>query len=260
MRHISFLAMNAFGLLSGASGALAGGYIAPVAETVVVAPAEVAPTEIASVSDWAGGYAGGSIGYAFGADDEVGIDQYEEDVLAGRVTDLTDLKVKGLNAGVHAGYRWQRANWVFGPELTIEAGDISDEKSGSGIVDGDFVTLGFESKVNHILGLQMKTGYLVNPQTLVYGSAGYVRGDFDYILSATINGEGGSVTESYTADGYSLGLGFERKLRDNLSVFAEWQYRNFGKTDVTFADGTDAILTRATPEHHNVKIGVNFSF
>ena len=50
-------------------------------------------------------------------------------------------------------------------------------------------------------------------------------------------------------------------MRDNLSVFAEWQYRNFGKSEVTYdlGDG-DAVLTRSTPEHHNIKVGVNFSF
>lgn len=256
MRHTSFLAMSAFGLLSGASGALAGGYIAPVADPVVAAPV----IEAAPVSDWAGGYVGGSLGYAFGGDDEVGADIYENDVLVDRFNDLTTLKIKGLNAGLHAGYRWQRGNWVFGPELTIEGGNISDDKSGSGTVDGDPVTLGLESQVNYIAGLQFKTGYVVNPQTLVYGTAGYVRGDFDYTLSASVDGESGSLTDSYTADGYSLGLGVERKVRDNLSVFAEWQYRSFGKTDIAFTDGTDAITTRATPEHHNIKVGVNFSF
>lgn len=257
MRHTFFLATCTLGTLSAASGALAGGYVAPVAEPVVAAPV----VEAAPASDWAGGYAGGSLGYAFGGDDEVGADIYEDDVLIDRFNDITDLKVKGLNAGLHAGYRWQRGNWVFGPELWIEGGDISDEKSGSETVEGDLVTLGIESKLNYIVGLQFKTGYVVNPQTLVYGSAGYVRGDFDYILSGSVNGEGGSITEGYTADGYSLGLGVERKLRDNLSVFAEWQYRNFGKTEVTYdlGDG-DAVRTRATPEHHNIKVGVNFRF
>lgn len=256
MRHTLFLAAGALGGLAGASGALASGYTAPTADPVVTAPV----IEAAPVSDWAGGYVGGHIGYAFGGDDAVGAEIYEGDAFLGSERDLTDLKVKGLNAGVQLGYRWQRGNWVFGPELTIEGGDIGDDKSGSATVDGSAVTLGIESKVNHIAGLRFKTGYAVNPETLVYGSAGYVRGDFDYILSASIDGEGGSMTEGYTADGYSLGLGVERKVRDNLSVFAEWQYRNFGKEEVSFADGEAAIVTNATPEHHNIKVGVNFSF
>lgn len=256
MRHASFLAVCAFGFVSGASGALAGDYISPAADPVVVAAAILA----APTGDWTGGYAGGSFGYAFGGDDEVGGEIHEDDVLTGRFDGLANLKVNGLNAGLHAGYRWQRGNWVFGPELTIEGGDISDERSGSASVDGDIVTVGLESKANYIAGLQMKTGYAVNPQTLVYGTAGYVRGDFDYTLSGSVGDDSGSMTDSYAADGYSLGVGVERKVRDHLSVFAQWQYRNFGKTDVAFAEGGDAIATRATPEHHNIMVGVNFGF
>ena len=60
MRYSSFLAISALGLISGVSGALAGGYVAPVADPVVAAPV----IEAAPVGNWAGGYAGGSIGYA----------------------------------------------------------------------------------------------------------------------------------------------------------------------------------------------------
>lgn len=256
MRPLFSFSVFALGLMTAASVAVGGGYVAPASDPVPVAPVADAAPE----GDWAGGYVGGSIGHAFGGNDDVGVDIYEGEVLTGRTAGLTDLDVKGLNAGVHAGYRWQRAKWVFGPELTIEGGNIGDDRSGSGLVDGDFVTLGFESEVNHIVGLQVKTGYIVNPRTQIYGSAGYVRGDFDYTLAATVNGEGGSITDSYSADGYSLGLGVERRLRDSVSVFAEWQYRNFGTTEVVFAEGSDAIVTRATPEHHNIKVGLNFSF
>ncbi|MBC9246220.1 porin family protein [Paracoccus sp. 11-3] len=238
-----------------APAAQAGGYVAPVQE----APVVVAPIA-EPVSDWAGGYAGGWIGYAFGADDEVGFDLYEDSNLIGRQNDITNLDVSGLNGGLHLGYRWQRGSWVFGPELTIEGGDISDEQGGSGIVDGDAVSIALESKVNYIAGVQMKAGLVVNPKTMVYGTAGYVHGDFDYILSGSTNGEDESATEGYTANGYSLGAGVERKLNERWSMFAEWQYRNFGKTDVTFSDDNVDLVTRATPEHHNLKLGVNFAF
>lgn len=235
--------------------AQAGGLIAPVQEPPVV----VAPIS-EPVSDWAGGYAGGWIGYAFGADDEVGFDYYEDDNLIGRQNDITNLDVSGLNGGLHLGYRWQRGSWVFGPELTIEGGDINDTQGGSDVVAGETIEFSLESKVNYIAGLQMKAGYVVNPKTMVYGTAGYVHGDFDYVLSGSYGGEAGSVNEDYTANGYSLGAGVERKLNERWSMFAEWQYRNFGKTDVTFADGADELVTRATPEHHNLKLGVNFAF
>ena len=102
MRHTSFLAICALGILSGASGALAGGYTAPTVDPVVTAPV----IEAAPVSDWAGGYAGGSIGYSFGGDDEIGLDRYVGDTRVGRNTNLGQADIKGLTAGLHAGYRW----------------------------------------------------------------------------------------------------------------------------------------------------------
>ena len=213
--------------LSGA--AAAGGYVAPVVDDPVIAAVPQ------SASSWNGLYLGGSIGYSFAADDEIGIRNPGMNAALGKVD------IKGATAGLHAGYRWQRGNWVYGPELWIEGGSVDDT------ADTSFGEV--KSELNHLVGLQLKTGYLVDPQTLVYGTAGYVHGDFDYSI--------GGLTEGYSADGYSLGLGVERKLRENLALFAEWQYRNFGKTDVGFDDG---LTTYATPEHHNIKLGVNFSF
>lgn len=221
--------------------------MAPVAD-----PAPVA-APVPDESDWAGGYVGASLGYAFAADDVVGFDGYDAGSLVGRSTDLGSVDVKGPNVGLHAGYRWQRNDWVFGPELWIEGGSIDATDRIAFSAPGIALDDDLESSVNYILGLQFKTGYVANPRTLVYGTAGLVHGDFDY--------EYGAMKEGYTASGYSLGLGVERKLRENLSVFAEWQYRNFGKTDVTYdLGGGQEAVTRATPEHHNIKLGVNFSF
>lgn len=247
MRSSSFLCTCAAAMLSAATGALAGGYVAPVGEPVVVAPV-VAETPD---EDWAGGYAGGSLGYSFGGDDVIGLDIFEDDTLIQRNKDLGSVDVKGATVGLHAGYRWQRGNWVFGPELWIEGG---------GVDASDTVTLGgeaeVESAVNYLAGLQFKTGYAIDARTLVYGTAGAVYGDFDYSLSTA----GLSDTVTYDASGYTLGLGAERMLRDNVAIFAEWQYRNFGKTDVDFGTDANSIRGIATPEHHNVRIGVNFSF
>lgn len=229
--------------------AQAGGFTAPVVEPAVAPMVETAPGE------WAGAYAGASIGYAFGGDDNVGLDVFNGGSLFGSSEDLGSTDLKGINGGVHLGYRWQRNSWVFGPELWIEGGsvDATDNIRYSGTNGGTTVDIEgeIESKVNYLAGLQLKTGYVVNPQTLVYGTVGYVHGDFDLTFGDTVG---------YTANGYSVGLGAERKLRDNLSLFAEWQYRDFGKTKVTFRDGDDSEVTRATPSHHNLKVGVNFRF
>lgn len=253
MRSI-FLASGA--ALLAASAANAGGYAAPVIEVEPVAPVVVAETPA-----WQGAYGGIALGYTFRSDDRVGADLYNNGTFFRHGADLGRTDVKGPTLGLNLGYRWQRDNWVFGPELWIEGGNVKadDDIKYTATKGGQTMTLegNIESKVKNLVGLQFKTGYLTNPQTMVYGTAGVVRGSFE------LTGTNPTVTdrETYSATGYSLGLGAERKIRDNLSVYAEWQYRNFGKTDVTLSDGAgNSAVTVATPEHHNIKVGVNFQF
>ncbi|SNR33909.1 outer membrane protein [Paracoccus sediminis] len=246
MRPTRFAALCALGVLT-ASRALAGGYAAPVSDPVAVAPVAAADP----VDDWTGGYAGGSLGYAFGGNDSVGFDLYNNGDLIGRDDALGRADIKGPTVAFQAGYRWQRGNWVFGPELWIEGGSV-DATDTLGADPGARI----ESAVNYLVGVQAKTGYVVTPRTLVYAAAGAVYGDLDYSLSDAA----GTETVTYDTTGYSLGLGVERKVRDNLSLFAEWQYRNLGETDIEAGDEADSVLTRATPEHQDLRLGVNFSF
>ncbi|WP_170167064.1 outer membrane protein [Paracoccus methylarcula] len=228
-------------LISGV--AYAGGFVAPVIEPT---PVVVEPTP---VSDWAGAYVGGSLGYVLGSDDSVG---FENSDTGARDTDLGDLDLKGVNAGLHAGYRWQKDKWVFGPELGIEGGSVDASENISPFGTDSEI----ESELNYLVSLRMKTGYEVSPNTLVYGTFGVAHGDFDYTLSDASS----SQTKGFSDTGVAAGLGVERKLNENLSMFAEWEYRHFGKTDVAFDTDAGTLSTRATPKHHNVKVGVNYRF
>lgn len=233
MRILSLTAASLFAL--GAAGAAqAGGYIAPAVEVEPVAPVVVT----APVGDWQGAYAGGTLGYAFNGDDRIGRNAEDGN-------DLGDAELSGANAGLRVGYRWQRDRWVFGPELSIEGGNIKDEfdyvnKPGNGT---------FESKVNWVAALKLKAGYEVQPGTLIYGIAGVNKGDFTYNYNGT--------DLDYDATGFVVGIGAERMINDRVSLTGEYEYNDFGTNDLDLAPG---IKTVATPEFHNVKLGVNFKF
>lgn len=244
-----FAAFAASGAVTlGTTAALAGGAIVPVLDVAPVQMATVAPT----AGGWDGGYVGGSLGYSFGGDDKIGFEAHEGDAVLGRTGNLANARISGLTAGVHAGYRWQRERWVFGPELAIEGGSVDDAATFN--VDGDAVTV--ESKVNHIISLVMKTGYAIDPQTLVFGAFGVSRIDADYIGSDNE----GTRKVGYTANGLTAGFGVERKVNASTSVFAAYQYRDYGNTTVDFTDEGTTLRTVATPDHSNIKVGVNFSF
>lgn len=232
MKNITILATS---LTLGASvAAYAGGYTPPVAEPVI-APIVVDEP----IANWAGGYVGGTLGYGFGGDDRVGVSQG-----GSLLGDIGDVEVSGANIGIRGGYRWQRDNWVFGPELGWEMTDIRDDTSG--IINGTEVEA--DAKVKNVLALRFKTGYIVQPDTMVYGIAGWGRADIDYELA----GE----DVSYDADGYILGLGVEKMINDKVSVTGEYEYANFGKESLEAAGYT----TEATTKYHNLKIGVNYRF
>lgn len=232
-KNVAFLAC---GLVLGGAAAQAGGYAAPVLDPAPVAPVIVEP---AATGDWQGGYAGLTLGYAFKGEDVVGIN--EGGTLLG---DIGELDVSGVNAGLRAGYRWQRGQWVFGPELGIEGGKIDGDTNG--IVDG--VAYEAESKINHMIALRFKTGYTVRPDLLVYGIAGVGRADVDYDLNG--------FNENYSATGYILGLGAEKQITEKWSVTGEYEYANFGKEELELG----GVSTEATAKYNNIKFGVNFRF
>lgn len=229
-------------LISGAPAALAGGFVAP---SVEVEPVVAAP--VATTGDWAGAYVGGSIGYSFGGDDTVGFNATDDDGFG-----LGNVDVKGATAGVRAGYRLQRGNWVFGPELAVEGGSV--DASDTVALDGDPVRV--DSSVKNIVSLLLKTGYVVDPQTLVYGTLGAARGSFDYTLSDGDTSE----TQGYRQTGAVFGLGAERALSARTSVFAEYQFRNFGSTRLTYDTEAGEVTTVATPQHSNIQLGMNIRF
>ena len=219
----------------------AGGYIAPVVESAVAPIVQTAP-----VSDWQGAYVGATLGYAFNGKDRVGIAQGPD---AG-VHTIDTLKLSGVNGGLRIGYRWQQNNWVFGPELGYEVGNIEDSFDSVGGYDA-------QSKIKNVLALRFKTGYLVRPDTQVYGIIGAARAKIDnYYVEGTGDGGPSAIRDSFNRSGYIVGLGAERQINDKWSVTGEYEFANFGKK--TINDG--AAYTRVTPKYHNVKLGVNFRF
>lgn len=228
----------AFGLL-GAQAASAGGYTPAVVEPQVDAVVVTTPV---TVGDWQGAYGGVTLGYGFNGDDRFGLKQDGENL----GNNLGKLEVKGANAGLRVGYRWQRNKWVVGPELSFEGGNVKDDFDL--VTDG--TTANVESKLRNKVALAVKAGYEVNPNTLVFGTAGVTRGSFDYSL--------GSAKEKYNSTGYVLGLGVERKVTERMSVTGEVEHNGFKSEDVEF--NNSGVTTEATPEFTNVKLGLNFKF
>lgn len=238
--------------------AMAGGTAMPIVD---VAPVEIPVTPAGR--NWEGGYVGGALGFGFGGDDTVGLQAFDGSGPIGRATDITDVKISGVTGSAHVGYRWQRGQWVVGPNLAAELSGISDSSSGSFSLNGFDYDTTVESEIKSVIDLTLKTGYLVDPTTMIYGVAGVSRGSFNYSFETTGTGAGsfsGSSSEDFTSTGYVLGFGVERAFSDRLSGFGEFNYRSYGTNDITTPLAVGDGTTRATPSHSAIKLGVNYAF
>lgn len=225
-----------------APAAFAGGYQPPVIEPVVAAAVDVEP-----VADWAGAYAGVTLGYVVNGNERVGFSDAADNYLG----DVGSVDLSGLTGGVRLGYRFQKDAWVLGVELGYEAMRVDGDVSFDNAVGDGTLT----SNVDNVLALRFKTGRAIDDRTLFYGIAGIARGKFSYDLDGTVPPVS-DVSKSYSHSGYVLGLGVERKISDRLSVTGEWEYGRFGKTDLDLG----GVVTRATPKYNQLRLGLNYRF
>lgn len=209
--------------------------VAPAEAGGIAAPAVTAPAEVETAADYAdftGFYLGAQLGYAFGGDDDVGIDPPG--------TNSGNLDNQGAFGGIVAGYRWQPRVLVLGIVGEINAADITDSLP-SGAVAATTTNTWMAS-------LRLMAG-IPNGRTLTYATLGVATGGFDY----EVNGGGMALDTSFTTTGPTAGIGIERDLGNDWSLIGEYRYTQFRKVDLY--DAAD-VRTRATPKYNSVSIGI----
>jgi outer membrane immunogenic protein len=78
------------------------------------------------------------------------------------------------------------------------------------------------------LGAAARVGYLVNPQTLVYGIGGYVSSEQRAAFTGPNNsGTAGAFYNHGNSTGYQLGAGAEYSLTNMFYVGAGYRYSNY---------------------------------
>ncbi|GGE74111.1 outer membrane protein [Sphingomonas prati] len=107
---------------------------------------------------------------------------------------------------------------VVGAEGTIWNSD--GENCTPGVSGGTVCHKSFQE-----YGAAVRAGYLVTPQVLVYGKAGFVNNEQRKSFSG-VNGAGGFY-DHFNTDGYQLGGGAEYSLNDKFYVNAEYKYSQY---------------------------------
>lgn len=189
---------------------------------------EAAPVydDVAS-GDWAGPYLGASIGYGAGTVEFTGDATGEYDV-------------DGWVAGIQGGVLGQSGNFVYGAEGTINWSNITG-------IDTDYPNDNVYRDINWTGSLVGKAGFAVDT-LLFYGVAGVA------FANSTGYVYGDEITQTHT--GWTAGLGVAAKVTDDMSVFAEYDYADYGAKNYDYnVANVDTSFTTST-----FKVGLNWHF
>lgn len=241
MKMNRYFAATAMVALVAANTASAGGLTAEVVEPVVVVPV-VAP---AAATRFTGAYVGASLGYTFSENDRVGVHTPAGTFLG----DIGEFELAGPSAALFGGYRWNSGKWVFGPEVSVRFGDVSDDISYAGPIPA--ASTGTK-ELNWEAALRATLGYEVTPTTLVYGFLGYSAVEYDYVLNGAI-----TLDETVSQNGLTAGLGVEHALNDTWAVRGLYVYNDYDRENLT---GSGGRYTTDTTQLHTVNVGLVYSF
>jgi outer membrane immunogenic protein len=150
---------------------------------------------------------------------------------------------EGIFGTVTLGYdRVVRPGWVAGVFADYDFSDISTDISVNGVSGS------LDHTYSWAVGARL--GFLTNPSTLLYGTAGYAQAEFDF--------GGGS---SPTFDGYFVGAGIETFLRDNWTLRLEYRYTQLSEENI-FTDDKGLHRTQIDfePSMHTARVVLSYKF
>jgi len=155
---------------------------------------------------------------------------------------------------VAVGYDMSMGNdLIFGVFGDFTFGEMSDR-----FVDSGGIAL--RASYDDVWAVGGRAGYVVNKDTMLYGTIGYTQADF------TISNAGGSIQDDL--NGYFLGAGLERKLCDNLFLKAEYRYSHYEDTNdreiVVGGGGCGGascdVATEIEHDMHTIRVGLAYKF
>jgi outer membrane immunogenic protein len=226
----------------------------------------------AAVWSWSGFYIGGHAGYGWGRDPSSNlITAFEPAIVQqGPPTFLAGPNSSGFVGGFQAGANWQAQSVVGGLEIDLSGSDIKGSRSAAGLDTAANVVSATQTDKFDLLGSgRARLGYLVWPNTLLYGTGGLAWTRLDQTMT-TLNSDGTTITSTPSwRFGWVAGAGGEVRLwNTNWLARLEYLHYDFGKSASSFGGFTDTgvvtFLISSTMSHHLtadvVRAGVDYKF
>ncbi|MFN3953413.1 MAG: outer membrane protein [Pararhodobacter sp.] len=186
---------------------------------------------------WEGSYYGFTLGYNFRGTDRVQLAPAPPGVIG-------TLRVRGAVLGGQLGHNWQRGDMVYGIE-----GGLNLLATRDALTSG---TASASMRIRPVADLRGRVGMAAG-EGLLYATAGLSAARVNYTAS---DGVTSNINSRYTALGYSVGVGYERMIQGNWSMRGEYSYTQYRGRNLT--DGVHT--TRATPDYHSLRFGLNRRF
>jgi outer membrane immunogenic protein len=212
---------------------------AMAADLPVRAPAAYSPPPIITYYSWTGCYVGGNVGAGWAGGSITGP--------AGGVA--SGSSSAAFMGGGQFGCDYQTGALVIGIRNLIDWADFSRSQT---LAAGGTVT----AKNNWVDLLTARVGYAVQPAWLLYFQGG---GAWTNGRVTQFNGAGTQIGEaSRTLTGWTVGGGSEYKFAPNWSIFAEYNYSDFGKKTVVLTGVGTNLNVNSNAQ--SVLFGVNYRF
>ncbi len=219
---------------------------ASAADMTARRPYTKAPMMAVQVYNWTGIYVGAHIGGAFrGNNNGIGV--------AGFTTGGNNGSFLG---GGQVGADYQFSSWVIGAEANISGLNRNNRNVFNAAGEG------FTTRSGSYLGsVTGRAGYAWD-SVLLYAKGGYAYRDNSTFVGFTAPGVVTPILVNRKTDGYTVGGGLEYMFAPSWSTKLEYQYYNFGKTNVIIPAGAALVAPGATfnSDIHTVKLGVNYHF
>jgi len=126
----------------------------------------------------------------------------------------------GVVGGGQVGYNWQSRRYVYGLEADVSAADI-------GVSENFFGFFNASASINWLTTARGRAGFLVQPNLLIYGTAGVGIVHWEAHVSAF--GFQPILQTSGTETGFVYGIGVESMWTERMSVRLE--YLSFSEPD-----------------------------
>jgi opacity protein-like surface antigen len=225
-----------------ATAALALALPAHAADLAVKAPAPLAP----AAYSWTGLYVGANFGAAVTS----------EQATTPFGTSSPD--PAGAIGGGQIGYNFQFApSWLMGIEGDIDgASTRGNTNVVSPPVGGTTTALSIASDHNWYATLSGRLGYVAGPW-LFFAKGGGTWMNADYQIQVN-SGVGGAASINTTRSGWTAGVGVEYQLLPKWTVKVEYDYLDFGTSNLNFAPL--GIGTTFKTDVNEIKVGANYHF